>query len=960
MIHEASALTTRAMAEAEKKAAVEAERNRWMQQVNSLNSQLSNVMNERNEISAAQAENTKITSKTTADLNVRTAELKTQQEENNRLKENLDKITSEKNAATANLAKISTDLSDKTAELKTKETEATKLKINLDRVAKERDSAKTSWAAAAKDAADKLAAAQQEVNRLAKERDDATAQAKQEQEKLTGEVVTLRSNVEAREAEKNELSAQVQAAEEARKQLEESTTKEIESLKNMHEQEVQRLNSEIASWTAQLNQKVDELTKVQQMAEESKKSYAGAEEAYLVEAEILRNEITQLKGSLETQLNNLKAAELGSKKREDEMQKEAEGEKKKLTDMILAYQETEIRLLTELDDLQTKLTVAEAEAQRKANENKIAIMRLTSQIKETVTKANQIKADYEAIIQASREAELRTLEYIDELSTELTEMHMANEELSQSVSALKTQYDNVTSQYNNALQESSKLSEQYNNALQERSKLAEQYNSALQEHSKITAERDSIAAQYNGAIQERSKIAEQYNSVVQERSKIAEERDKLNSRLSGTWKREGGILTQEEIATLFHNGSTMQSAMVPAILPPVSPVDFNESSRKQLQQQWYETNDYRNTQQSRQQQRYDGRMYDDYDSAENPQQQSQKWYGKGGAEPRQQSRQQQRYDGEDDSKPALQRKQKRDEGNNGNNGVRQQLKRDTDDRGPSQWKQSQQRRLDDDRYREVTPPQVSTSVVPQVSRVSTSVPVAPAVSQVSTSVVPQVSRVSTSVPVAPAVSQVSTPVVPQVSRVSTPVPVAPAVSQVSLIEPQRRRYDDRGDNRQSLQLRYSDRDDRLAISPKQPSYDARSSRPITVQTGGGASVRNPRRGEEAVPSVNRTTGPRGGRLTDLAVNTVVNTLMKLTNNNVEKTNAAMNLIGAGAELPSTVEEALSIMAEHFDPEVFKDAMNEITRRYAHRITFVSESLTHLYGANGSKLVYWTKETPVRR
>jgi hypothetical protein len=138
---------------------------------------------------------------------------------------------------------------------------------------------------------------------------------------------------------------------------------------------------------------------------------------------------------------------------------------------------------------------------------------------------------------------------------------------------------------------------------------------------------------------------------------------------------------------------------------------------------------------------------------------------------------------------------------------------------------------------------------------------------------------------------------------------------------------------------YDDRGDR--------SYDGRADRP---------SVTRGRR-EDVSPAA--TTGnpnrPRDEKLTDLAVDAIVDTMMKLTGNDVEKTNAAMNLIGAGAELPSTVESALSTISERLDPNVFRDAMGEIARRYEHRTTFVNESLTHLYGANGGRLVYWTKQ-----
>jgi chromosome segregation ATPase len=891
-IHEASALTTRAMAEADKRAAVEAERNRWMQQVNALNRQLSDVMADRSKVSAAHAESTQTASRATAALNARDAELKTQQAESKRLKDSLDRVTNEKSAATANLAKISTDLNAKATALKTKETEATKLKSDLDKVAKERDSTKASWAAAAKEAADKLAAAQQELSRLTKERDDAAAKAKQEQEKLTGEVTALRSDIAAREAEKSELSAQVKAAEEARRQLEETTTKETEALRNTHEQEVQRLNTEISNWTTQLNQKVDELAKVQQMAEESKKAYAGAEEAYLVEAEILRNEITQLKATLESQLNNLKTLELNSKQREDELQKNANDEKKKLTDVILSYQETEIRLLSELDDLQTKLMVAEAEAQRKDNEHKIAIMRMTSQIKEMVAKANQIKADHEAIIQASREAELRTLEYIDELSTELVEMRMANEALLQSINALKSQYDS---------------------AIQERSKIEEQYNSALQAQSKAAAERDSVAAQYNSTIQERSKIAAerdsvaaQYNSIIQERSRLTEERDRLNSRLNGTWAKIEDGLTSEEIGVLFHSKLGTQSATAPVVSTQEPPVD----SRRPPQRRGYEEDSWDSPRRRLQQQRY---AEDSTPVAQRRGYEEDDW------DPLQRRRpQQQRY--EDDRRIAASRQPQRWRHDEEDDKPSRQQLRKYDEESDQPLIRRQQRRYDEDTGKSVAEQRLRSDGIdkskpaPVISKASASAPrpaVAAPVSQKTTTV-----------------AQVAAPPAAPVATVSQRQTVAPAPATPVAV-PQRAPVLQQSRPEQS---RYADIDRQVAARSRSDN-----TRPAS--------------------RINSIDNQQDAKLIDQAVNMIVETLMKLTNNDIAKTNAAMNLIGAGAELPSTVESVLSVVAERFNPEVFKAAMSEIENRGTHRTTFVSESLDHLYGANGSKLIYWTKQTP---
>jgi hypothetical protein len=99
---------------------------------------------------------------------------------------------------------------------------------------------------------------------------------------------------------------------------------------------------------------------------------------------------------------------------------------------------------------------------------------------------------------------------------------------------------------------------------------------------------------------------------------------------------------------------------------------------------------------------------------------------------------------------------------------------------------------------------------------------------------------------------------------------------------------------------------------------------------------------------------QGDKLTELAIDTIVSALMKLTNGNVKKTNAAMNLIGAGVELSGEVKSIVEAAAGRFNSEVFKTAMETIASRYDQRSVFIDESLTHLYGADGRKLIYWPK------
>jgi hypothetical protein len=44
--------------------------------------------------------------------------------------------------------------------------------------------------------------------------------------------------------------------------------------------------------------------------------------------------------------------------------------------------------------------------------------------------------------------------------------------------------------------------------------------------------------------------------------------------------------------------------------------------------------------------------------------------------------------------------------------------------------------------------------------------------------------------------------------------------------------------------------------------------------------------------------------------------------------------------------------EQYNPAILDKVMQEISRRYQHKQTFTDESLKHIYGESGDKLVHW--------
>ena len=96
-------------------------------------------------------------------------------------------------------------------------------------------------------------------------------------------------------------------------------------------------------------------------------------------------------------------------------------------------------------------------------------------------------------------------------------------------------------------------------------------------------------------------------------------------------------------------------------------------------------------------------------------------------------------------------------------------------------------------------------------------------------------------------------------------------------------------------------------------------------------------------------------LVEFAVNATLKAVQKMNNYDVDKTNASMNLIGAGKDLPQKLNAIMDVIKERFNSDVYTKAIQEIANRYVQRKNFVDESMKHLYGQNGDKLLNWSDE-----
>ena len=90
----------------------------------------------------------------------------------------------------------------------------------------------------------------------------------------------------------------------------------------------------------------------------------------------------------------------------------------------------------------------------------------------------------------------------------------------------------------------------------------------------------------------------------------------------------------------------------------------------------------------------------------------------------------------------------------------------------------------------------------------------------------------------------------------------------------------------------------------------------------------------------------------MAVDSIIEALLRITNYDVDKTNAAMDLLGSGLELPSKLDNVVNVVQEKFNPVIFKKAIEEINKTTAKNKDLVKSTMRHTYGKDGNKLVSW--------
>ncbi|MDR3031085.1 MAG: hypothetical protein LBU35_01725, partial [Holosporales bacterium] len=91
----------------------------------------------------------------------------------------------------------------------------------------------------------------------------------------------------------------------------------------------------------------------------------------------------------------------------------------------------------------------------------------------------------------------------------------------------------------------------------------------------------------------------------------------------------------------------------------------------------------------------------------------------------------------------------------------------------------------------------------------------------------------------------------------------------------------------------------------------------------------------------------------IAVSSILNAVLKLNNYNIEKTNASMNILASGRELPEKMKAILEVLQEQFNPEILEKAFQKISSIYDRKQTSIMNTLENAYGeAAAEQIIDW--------
>ncbi|MDR3223969.1 MAG: hypothetical protein LBT03_00040 [Holosporales bacterium] len=737
-----------------------------------------------------------------------------------------------------------------------------------------------------------------------KERDASISRNAEETRKLNESITNLQAQISQKENEKTELSARVTQIEAEMKSFEEQANREREEIVRANESEQATLNADISSKASQLNSKTEELTKLKAETAAMEANRNNAEMAYMLSEDLLRSEVSGLKTELQNLLVRARKQITEAKEREKASEARYEAEILKLRGMIVEFQRMEAQYLNEIDHLKTMLIDKSRQMQDFVNKAKQMETRAVAKITELTQQMAAQQEEYEDRLRAYEAAEREAMLAADKLGTKLFEAKAVNKRIAEAAEAART-----------AVAEKTKQIEQ----MRQRTYVLRRQEGVLDadEVAKLFSNREVGLSGKHGSRREIMDGNKRKRYAGGELPRTSREMRRYEPTRAGTNR--------------YNNSASKNSRRRKT--QKVRAMEYEPPPDDQVYPYNY-------------QQAYEYEM-------DAPQIQNDRSLGCTWSIPQAyipgDSLLGYRVDAPQDIPTT--------------DGSQQGLAMSTPQGGQSTGNVRRFRVTKGSHFAEGTQQAVPNAGNIQVVPTTNSSHFA-----VGTQQVAPIGGNMQRVPVIMGTQQVvpnagNIQVVPttnsshfavgtqQVIPVSDMQEVPDAVStQQVMSNPNGGLQLDKPvmiRNQNANLAVQKDREDgnRAPMEYEQLVEQFRVRRNAQPQQITETEVIKQLQGA-------KTNLNKDDELVELAIEALVGAISKITDHDEEKVSSAMNLLGAGMELPDKLDAIVEVIREKYNPDILQKAVVELTRRYRQRSTFVEESLRHLYGNNGKKLLSW--------
>ncbi|MDR2667033.1 MAG: hypothetical protein LBB34_02875 [Holosporales bacterium] len=857
------------------------------------------------------------------------------------------------------------------------------LQTELDKAVAEAKSIAADKANSEKLAAQNMSNAKSETNQALKERDEARKKAQEETAKLNSSITSLKGEITKKEQERTSLDNKLKAAEKLRKEYEEKVKKEKEAANKNFANEKKQLQNLISQKTEKLNEKTKELKQAAEALKNQENSANETEVTYLVGIETLKMEVIDLKNDIQTLLQKAREFEEESREYERMLLEKSEKERRHFVDIIIKSQEAELGTLAEIETLRSELNDKTRRQEAIINAAKILETKLNARISKLLDKIKTIQAEYRSMLIANMETERKNLATIDSLNSQLNEAMTINKTLimkARKVARAKAKEDLAdSSEEARRLLQIDMLNSNLNDAILKNEILVRNSAKIKKEIEMTKLNNAKITKNYQQKLESMENTLKESNEMIQRLAKMYEER--------GNWSGGEKVFTDDEINTIIS---------MPDVL-------IEMATQQDIEEDVYQGNDpqYNETGQPQVAEDFVPNMTDVTDEQLIDENMTEDMvedmpnYGTGGPN--------------NGYSPATRLSRTNSNGRGRSRRVPSTQSNRNDARKPRVTAAKVRRHVNrgyNDRGMEVAAAGAfEDGVMPKykqrrsketmrvknggLSGIEQGKPIRNYGNREAT-----VNQNSNKVGISRGKaivhgrnrsmkreygfnSQLTESgdiqrggILNQSRQMSKRVPQSNMMNYKA--SGQNIRATMHGDQTQFIENYDTGSNGGFNLTPnemgqttlqvrngnrgrKQPKIEqVRNENPpqITHLDNQNDSVMN-----EIQKSTKKKT--KEEKLVDFAIDATVNAILKMTNNDVAKTNASMNLIGAGQELPEKLDALVKVIKEQYNPQISDKVLLKITEMSRQKQNFVDESLKHLYGSNGNKLIYWNNSTETR-